>query len=55
MRVPVLIVVGSLLIFAVVGWISAYMEAKTYNELTGAHVTTWQAVWVDLRVMESPK
>ena len=28
----------------------AYQQAKVYNELTGAHVTTWQSMWVQLQV-----
>jgi hypothetical protein len=32
----------------------SYMEAKTYNKLTGANVTTWDALWVDLRVTDAP-
>ena len=34
-------------------WIGgSYMEAKTYTELTGMKVTTWQAMFVELRVIE---
>ncbi len=29
---------------------SSYQESKAFNELTGAKTTTWQAVWVELRV-----
>ena len=28
------------------------MEANVYTELTGKPVTTYQAMWVDLRVVE---
>lgn len=31
------------------------MEAMTYTELTGKSVTTYQAMWVDLRVVEPAK
>ncbi len=35
------------------GWVfSSYQEARTYERLTGKHVTTWDAMWVDLRVQE---
>ena len=45
-----------LLILPPVCWVfSAYMEAKAYNRVTGAHVTTWDAMWVELRVQEHPK
>ncbi len=30
-------------------------EAQAYNRVTGAHVSTWDAMWLDLRVMESPR
>lgn len=29
---------------------SAYQESRTYNKLTGAHTTWWDALWVELRV-----
>lgn len=32
-------------------WIfKSHMESKTYNKLTGAKTTTWDALWVELRV-----
>lgn len=34
---------------------SAKMESSTYNRLTGAKTTWWDALWVDLRVVDSPK
>lgn len=30
--------------------IRSYFEARVYNKLTGASVTTWDAMWVELRV-----
>ena len=39
-----------LLIVVVVPLACAHMEAKTYNKLTGSHVSTWDALWVQLRV-----
>ncbi len=33
-------------------WFCASMEARAYNRVTGAEVTTWDAVWLDLRVQE---
>ena len=33
----------------------AYQESRTYNRLTGAHTTTWDAIWVELRVQDEPK
>jgi hypothetical protein len=36
---------------AVLGW---HMESRTYNRLTGASTTWWDAVWVELRVQDQP-
>jgi len=35
--------------------VKSYFEAQSYNRLTGAHATTWDAMWVELRVQDSPK
>jgi hypothetical protein len=35
--------------------VSSWQEAKAYNRLTGAHATTWDAMWVELRVQSQPK
>lgn len=36
-------------------WVGkSYFEAHTYNRLVGAQTTTWDAMWVQLRVMDSP-
>lgn len=48
-----LIVLGVLGIFGV-WWFGAAMEARAYNRATGADVTTWDAMWVELRVQASP-
>lgn len=32
-----------------------YFESSTYNRLTGAHTTYWDALWVELRVQDAPK
>ena len=47
----------SVILFAsVVCWvIGSHFESKTYTELTGRTVTTWQAMWVQLRVIEPAK
>lgn len=31
---------------------SASQESAVYNRLTGAHTTTWDALWVELRVQQ---
>jgi uncharacterized membrane protein YhfC len=34
-------------------WVFASrMEAAAFNQVTGGHVTTWQAMWIELRVQE---
>ena len=38
------------------GWIlKSKMEAETFSKLTGKPVTTWEAMWVELRVQEPAK
>jgi hypothetical protein len=32
------------------GLAQPYFEAQTYNKLTGSNVSTWDAMWVELRV-----
>ena len=50
------VILASLLILATVFGtpavllIAAKMESETYNRLTGARTTTWDAIWVDLKV-----
>jgi hypothetical protein len=39
-----------------VAWVfPSYMEARAYNHATGAHVSTWDAMFVDLRVQDGAK
>jgi hypothetical protein len=45
-----LILFGSILL----GIFSASMESKTYNKLTGANTTWFDALWVELRVEHNP-
>jgi uncharacterized membrane protein len=34
-------------------WVTkSYMEARTFNRVTGAQVSTWDAMWIELRVQE---
>jgi hypothetical protein len=47
------VAVAVLLIAAVIYgcfFFKAHMEAKTFNKLTGANVSAWDAMWVQLRV-----
>jgi hypothetical protein len=40
-----------ILLFLAVWVVSSVFEAKVYNRLTGSKVTTWDAMWVQLRVV----
>ncbi len=41
-------------IAALGGWTTAsHFEAKVFNEITGRDVSTWQAMWVQLRVQDN--
>ncbi|MGQ0721048.1 MAG: hypothetical protein ACT4PE_05670 [Candidatus Eiseniibacteriota bacterium] len=33
----------------------SHFEARSYNRITGANVSTWDAMWVELRVQEGSK
>jgi hypothetical protein len=33
-------------------WTDAYFEARAYERVTGKHVSTWDAMFIDLRVQE---
>ena len=38
------------------GWVAvSYFEANAYNRATGSHVSTWDAMWIELRVQAAPK
>lgn len=47
--------IGAIIVIVVLGALalpvfSARMEANTYNRITGADVTWWEALWVELRL-----
>ena len=47
---------AALILVKMIVWTSySYFEAQAYNRLTGSHVTTWDAMFVDLRVQAEPK
>jgi hypothetical protein len=47
---------AAFVIYLFIQWIvSSAMEAKTYTRLTGREVSTWDAMWVQLRVQASPE
>ena len=53
------LICGTIILLAMVppiAWVfSSAMEARTYSRLTGKQVSTWDAMWVELRVQESAK
>jgi hypothetical protein len=46
------VVLTSIPVFVIV---SAHMESRTFNRLTGAHTTWADALFVELRVQEAPQ
>ncbi len=36
-------------------WFQSAMEAAAYNRVTGKDISTWDAMWVELRVQEGAK
>lgn len=44
----------TILVVLALPFIQAYNESRTYNKLTGANTTTWDALWVELRVQDTP-
>lgn len=52
-----LIAVGAFVLGALgAGWVfQSSMEARAYNRITGSDVSTWEAMWVELRVQDSPE
>lgn len=51
-RVIIAMIVGVLLISGGIIWFTAAMEARSYNKFCDTPVTTWDAVWLDLRIDE---
>lgn len=37
------------------GFIQPKMESSTYNKITGAQTTWWDALWLELRVADAPR
>ena len=50
-KLEIALLVGALAIALAFPIFSAYQEATAFNRITnGPHVTTWEAIWLDLRV-----
>lgn len=52
LKEAVMVAVALVALSAVIGWhwIAASMEADAYNRVTGANVSTWDALFLELRV-----
>lgn len=47
-----LLVVGVVVALGV--WVGgSYLEARAFNRVTGSHVSTWDAMWCELRVQDA--
>jgi hypothetical protein len=47
------IITAGIIFAAVMVWVvKSRFEAQAFNTITGKNVTTWQAMWVELRVQE---
>lgn len=41
------------LVIAIIFWVfPSYMEARSFTAITGKPVSTWQAMWVELRIQD---
>lgn len=53
-RASVLCAIG-LAIYVAAWVVLSTMEAASYNRVTGSNVSTWDAMFIDLRVQAEPK
>jgi hypothetical protein len=54
-RIATVVVVCGMLAFHILWLTFSWYEAQAYNRITGSQVTTWDAMFVDLRVQAEPK
>ena len=55
-RKEIAVYVVIVLALVILLWVvPAYFEAKAYNRVTGENVSTWDAMWIELRVQAGPK
>ena len=44
---------ATLILAMIVVWVTkSHFEAQAYNNVTGKNVSTWDAMWIELRVQE---
>ena len=53
--VMVVMMVAVLLLGIGLKAVSSHFEAAAYNRATGSNVSTWDAMWIELRVQAEPK
>jgi hypothetical protein len=50
------VILGILILGSLISWpIFSAFEANAYRNATGHHVSTWDAMWLDLRVQAEPQ
>ena len=54
-QLAIVFIVCMLASAALIWIVCSRFEAKVFNRLTGAHTTTCDAMWVELRVQDSAK
>lgn len=56
MLAPIATVFTCFCLLVLVVWLfQSMMEARAFNAVTGKNVSTWQAMWIELRVQEQSK
>ena len=45
-------IIGMFIFLLLVGWFAASQEAASYRKFCDTPVTTWDAIWLDLRIDE---
>lgn len=55
LQIAIALFIAVLAILVVVDVLAARFEAAAFERVTGKHVTTWEAMWLDLRVTSEVK
>jgi hypothetical protein len=50
-----IVFVGAVLLLLGFWVVSSYLEARSFERITGRHVSTWDAMFVELRVQEGAR
>jgi multisubunit Na+/H+ antiporter MnhB subunit len=48
-------VIGAIVLSLAAWVVPSYFEAQAYNRVTGSNVSTWDAMWIELRVQGGSK